>query len=66
MRDPYAKLRKTERNGMLFQLVEEHPNLTLKEIGRVFNISKQRVSELLKIERLKNEKAAEPVKTQQP
>ncbi|GAI61871.1 unnamed protein product [marine sediment metagenome] len=66
MRDPYAKLRKTERNRMLVQFVEEHPNLTLEEIGRVFNISKQRVSELLKIERLKNEKAAEPVKTQQP
>lgn len=57
MRDPYAKLRKTERNRMLVQFVEEHPNLTLEEIGRVFNISKQRVSELLKIERLKNEKA---------
>ena len=64
MRDPYAKLRKTERNRMLVRFVEEHPNLTLEEIGRVFNISKQRVWELLQIERLKNEKATEPAKTQ--
>ena len=57
MRDPYAKLRKTDRNRILVQFVEEHPNLTLQEIGRVFNISKQRVWELLQIERGKNKLA---------
>lgn len=44
---------KKDRNRMLEKYAESHPNASLKEIGIIFNISKQRVHELLKI--LKNQ-----------
>lgn len=46
----YDSVRKTERNQLLLKYREEHPDASLAEIGRLFNISKQRVSEILKKE----------------
>lgn len=38
--------RKIERNRALMEYIDQHPDLTLQEIGEVFNISRQRVWEL--------------------
>ena len=43
----YDSLRKIERNRMLREYAESHPELSLKEIGRVFNISESRVWRIL-------------------
>ena len=43
----YDSLRKIERNKMLCEYAESHPELSLKEIGRVFNISESRVWRIL-------------------
>ncbi len=47
--DRYDKLRKKARNQLLEQYAENNPDASLSEIGLVFNVSKQRVSELLEI-----------------
>ena len=47
--DRYEKLRKTARNTALLKYREDNPESTLEEIGNEFNITKQRVSELLNI-----------------
>ena len=43
----YDSLRKIERNRMLREYAESHPELSLKEVGRVFNISESRVWRIL-------------------
>ena len=43
----YDSLRKIERNRMLCEYAESHPELSLKEIGQVFNISESRVWHIL-------------------
>lgn len=39
----YDTMRKLERNRMLLEYREKHPDLSLREIGRLFNITPQRV-----------------------
>ena len=58
VRDRYEKLRKSARNKALFQFALDNPDKTYEEIGNQFNITKQRVSELFKIEE-KRKAAAE-------
>lgn len=43
----YDSLRKLERNRLLREYTEAHPELSLKEIGKVFNISESRVWRIL-------------------
>ena len=44
----YDKLRKLDRNRLLIEYYQAHRNLSLREIGAVFNISAQRVWEIIK------------------
>ena len=44
----YDSMRKLERNAMLREYSAAHPELSLKEIGRAFNISESRVWRILK------------------
>ena len=44
----YDSMRKLDRNQVLEEYADQHPDATLEQIGKVFNISKQRVHELLK------------------
>ena len=46
----YDSVRKTERNRLLLEYRKANPEASLAEIGRLFNISKQRVSEILQKE----------------
>lgn len=43
----YDSLRKLERNRLLREFKEAHPELSLREIGEVFNISESRVWRIL-------------------
>lgn len=43
----YDTMRKIERNKALAEYAENHPDLSQKEIGIVFDISPSRVSKLL-------------------
>ena len=43
----YDTMRKLERNAMLREYAKAHPELSLKEIGRAFNISESRVWRIL-------------------
>ena len=43
----YDAIKKTDRNRALILMHKERPELSLKEIGAFFNISKQRVSRIL-------------------
>ena len=43
----YDSLRKLERNKTLKKYQEENPDLSLKEIGKVFNICESRVWRIL-------------------
>ena len=43
----YDALRKLQRNKMLREYAETHPELSLKEIGQAFNISQSRVWRIL-------------------
>jgi len=43
----YDSLRKLERNRMLREYAGAHPELSLKEIGRMFRISESRVWRIL-------------------
>ena len=56
--DRYEKLRHTDRNKLLEEYAKTHPEASLKDIGKVFKISKQRVGELLKIARERKNKEA--------
>lgn len=38
------------RNQILFQHYKEHPEVTLTQLGRMFSISKQRASYLVKLQ----------------
>jgi len=44
----YDALKKKERNRLLIEYRQQHPELSMAEIGKIFNISKQRVSVILK------------------
>ena len=59
LKDRYAGQRKTARNEALHKYAQEHPDVTYEEIGKQFNISKQRVSELIKNEEKKKTTEAE-------
>ena len=43
--------RKLERNQLLYEHYLRHPELSLAEIGRAFNITRQRVSILISLEK---------------
>jgi len=43
----YDSMRKLERNEMLREYAKAHPELSLKEVGRAFNISESRVSRII-------------------
>lgn len=47
----YDSVRKTERNNALIECANNHPELTLKEIGKIFGISAVRVWAILKKQR---------------
>jgi len=49
----FDSMRKLERNRLLLQYVREHPDLSQGEIGKVFNISRQRVCEILQNDKKK-------------
>jgi len=55
----YDSLRKMERNRLLMEYYETHPDVSLREIGEVFGISSQRVWELINIEKKKATEKAE-------
>ena len=44
----YDALKKRLRNRLLVEYHQAHPELSMAEIGKIFNISKQRVSVILK------------------
>lgn len=53
MRKPgkkYDSLRKIRRNKALYQYFHTHPEMSLAEVGKIFNMSRQRVWEILKNE----------------
>ena len=43
----YDTMRKLERNKMLREYAKSHPELSLKEVGQIFNISESRVWRIL-------------------
>jgi len=43
----YDSMRKLERNAMLRRYAKAHPELSLKEVGRAFDISESRVWRIL-------------------
>lgn len=43
----YDSLRKLARNALLREYKASHPELSLKEIGKPFSISKQRVHQII-------------------
>jgi len=47
----YDTMRKLERNKMLQEHVIAHPELSLKEIGKIFNISESRVWRIVHIKK---------------
>jgi len=53
--DRYDKLRKLTRNQAIEQMRQNHPEKSLSDIGREFNVTRQRVCSILKsIEKRKN------------
>ena len=57
----YDSMRKLRRNELLREYAQEHPDLSLKEIGAVFNISESRVWRIIhkgESEDRQNEQAA--------
>lgn len=44
---------KPERNKLLFDYYNQHPELTLEQIGRFFNISRARVLQIVQAQALK-------------
>lgn len=55
----YDTMRKLERNKMLREYANAHPELSLKEVGRIFNISESRVWRILHSNKDKGEDASE-------
>ena len=47
----YDSMRKLDRNKMLREYAKVHPELSLKEIGKAFNISASRVWRIIHIEK---------------
>ena len=45
--DRYTKQRKAERNRKLYLFWQMHQDLSLRELGRLFNLTKQRVSSII-------------------
>jgi len=43
----YESVTKVERNRLLREYHQQHPELSLKEIGVIFGISKQRVYQIV-------------------
>jgi len=43
----YERVTKIQRNALIVQQHQEHPELSFKEIGNIFNISKQRVHQIV-------------------
>ncbi len=43
----YDSMRKLERNAMLRKYAKAHPEFSLKEVGRAFNISESRAWRIL-------------------
>jgi DNA-directed RNA polymerase specialized sigma subunit len=52
----YDSLRKLERNRMLLEYADAHPDNSQKEIGQLFNITESRVSRILKKERARKKR----------
>lgn len=52
----YDSLRKLHRNKTLKEYAKDHPDLSLKEIGKIFNISASRVCRILKDGKVKGGK----------
>ncbi len=48
----YERVTKVKRNQQLWEYVQQHPELSLTEIGEIFRISRQRVAQLLKRKQL--------------
>jgi DNA-directed RNA polymerase specialized sigma subunit len=44
----YESITKTARNNMVREYAQAHPELSHKEIGQVFRVSKQRIGQILK------------------
>ncbi len=44
----YDKLRKTDRNNAIIEYHKAHPGLSLREIAKAFNITRQRVFKIIK------------------
>jgi DNA-directed RNA polymerase specialized sigma subunit len=51
----YDSVTKRVRNHEVYEYRKENPNLSMKEIGEIFGISRQRVSQIVKRE-VKNAK----------
>ena len=51
----YDSMRKLERNKMLVEYAEAHPELSLKEVGVPFSISESRVWRILHSNKGNNE-----------
>ena len=51
----YDALRKLERNRAIREYKKAHPELSLKEIGTIFNISESRVSRILSSKKRQDE-----------
>ena len=47
----YDSLRKLERNRLVKDYAEKHPDLSQQEIGMFFNVSASRISRILKKQR---------------
>ena len=47
----YDSMRKLDRNKMLREYAKTHPELSLKEVGKAFNISASRVWRIINKER---------------
>lgn len=47
-RNPWARLRKTERNRLILELYLRNPDMSMAEIGEMFRISRQRVAQIIK------------------
>ena len=43
----YDKLRKPDRDKAVIRYAKKHPNLSQEEVGRIFNVCQQRVSQIL-------------------
>ncbi len=59
----YDSLRKLQRDQLLIDFTKQHPELSMEEIGAAFNISRQRVSEILSKARRMEQTLKEVVKS---